>query len=642
MYIKLIISLLTIYSHTHGFIAYDCGGPQINVTTFNSLEVDDCEKPTPVEIEHIKRIKLLQKAETYSVYFQTCLISVDYLITRCSAFDDAQMVDGGFTSEIIELGSARCQEIHQRRVYYTPLGSIITGLKINQTTLISHTSGGTLDKEGNCEGTTFTNIKGTWNKVNVQAKYSIHLSEGTAIANNKENTLILPSGSRLKLSESYGLDQFKGEVVWTNERQDCSIQEYDVLYDGTASLIKALIENSKTETFIVETNHIAFALKKKSITHACNVPAFQTDNPQLLIIADHNYVNSFTPKQITPFNTDLLSYINTKFVYLDYTIKRTITKLYEDLTNKQCELEKQLLLQKLSLASYCLNEFAYIIGEGPGYTAIKTGEIIYLQKCKPIDVHIKYQDACYNELPVSANNKTYFMTPKNHILQTQGTQIDCNEYLPTAFANDTKHWTALTPKPHKINAPQKLKPATTLSWTYDSADNFMTAGIYTPDILNALQKHLMYPQESETIQKNLIRQTMGHEVINQGFDPRNLITEQTISNMVKSELHKMWGWFTGIGNLTSGLLGIFVIAKISILTINTIINITTLYNTFGWSLKLIEGIFSNLTHHIMHNTHKKKYTQASTNDIKIKNKNPHTNNKVEYTQIYPNIRRLSV
>jgi hypothetical protein len=48
----------------------------------------------------------------------------------------------------------------------------------------------------------------------------------------------------------------------------------------------------------------------------------------------------------------------------------------------------------------------------------------------------------------------------------------------------------------------------------------MTAGIYTPDILNGLQKHLMYPQESKTIQKNIIRQTMGHEVINQGFDTK--------------------------------------------------------------------------------------------------------------------------
>ncbi|VVC37747.1 Hypothetical protein CINCED_3A017492 [Cinara cedri] len=124
------------------------------------------------------------------------------------------------------------------------------------------------------------------------------------------------------------------------------------------------------------------------------------------------------------------------------------------------------------------------------------------------------------------------MTPINHILQNIGTQIDCNEFISAAFASDAKRWTALTPKSHKINPPQKLKPATTLSWSYENADNFMTAGIHTPEIINALQKHLMYPHETKTDQEKPIGHIIGHEVINQGFDTRNII---------HSELQKIWG-----------------------------------------------------------------------------------------------------
>jgi hypothetical protein len=111
--------------------------------------------------------------------------------------------------------------------------------------------------------------------------------------------------------------------------------------------------------------------------------------------------------------------------------------------------------------------------------------------------------------------------------------------------------------------------------------------------------------------------------------------------MVQSELNKMWGWFTGIGNLTSGLLRIFVIYKITTLTIKTIININALYDTFGWRIKLIAGIYSNLTHHIMHNTHNKKYESVFTNNIEM-DKNPQNTHTNKYKSIYPNIRKLSV
>jgi len=76
------------------------------------------------------------------------------------------------------------------------------------------------------------------------------------------------------------------------------------------------------------------------------------------------------------------------------------------------------------------------MGGSPGYTALRAGEIIYLLKCKPVNVEIARHISCFNELPIKYNNKTHFTAPKTHNLQTYGTEMDCNEILPLAFFLD--------------------------------------------------------------------------------------------------------------------------------------------------------------------------------------------------------------
>jgi len=77
----------------------------------------------------------------------------------------------------------------------------------------------------------------------------------------------------------------------------------------------------------------------------------------------------------------------------------------------------------------------------------------------------------------------------------------------------------------------------------------------------------------------------------------------------------MWGWFITLGTFVSSLLGIFFITKIIISLFNTGLNISLLYQTFGWSLKMLAGIFTNLTEFIMHKQHKNQFKE-NTNDNK--------------------------
>jgi len=228
---------------------------------------------------------------------------VDYLITRCSTFEDAQAVNGGFFSDIIELGGARCSEVHQKQTYSFPLGGKVTDLKINETTLISNTMVGSLDKYGNYKGATYKSNKREWDNAVVQTKFKILLSEGIATANTKDNVLILPIGTKLKFLENYRIDAFKGETIWSNNHFNCEEHDFDVLYDGPASLITSNTIDDITNTYqyIVETDKIVFALQQIEKSFACNeVPVIQTEHMQLLTLTDPTCLNYFTRKTISP------------------------------------------------------------------------------------------------------------------------------------------------------------------------------------------------------------------------------------------------------------------------------------------------------------------------------------------------------
>lgn len=126
-------------------------------------------------------------------------------------------------------------------------------------------------------------------------------------------------------------------------------------------------------------------------------------------------------------------------------MKTQLTQLYRDIMSQKCALERQVLENALSLSSIAPDEMAYRIMKGPGYTAITAGEVIYIIKCVPVTCKLRQMEECFNELPVSHNNISYFLSPRSRVLLKSGTVKDCNELLPTMYQIDNT-WYRMMPR----------------------------------------------------------------------------------------------------------------------------------------------------------------------------------------------------
>lgn len=197
---------------------------------------------------------------------------------------------------------------------------------------------------------------------------------------------------------------------------------------------------------------------------------------------------------------------------------------------QKCALERQILLNALSLASIAPDEMAARIMKSTGYTAVVTGEVIHLIKCLPVTCKIRHLNECYNELPVIYQNETLFMLPRSRILTTTGTPRNCNELL-SAMYRIQESWYRIEQRPVETLPPPMIQPLTQPKWKYISPSSLATNGIYSSKDLDRLRNHIMFPVERPSMLNTLARGAMGHKVPPGSISLVHLLDEKSLDHI---------------------------------------------------------------------------------------------------------------
>lgn len=596
-----IVILLILCTPVYGLIGYDCGGQHLNITSVSLLGVGDCDIKVQTPNTTKVYIKLLQLSEYGYAEIIQCKAELSRTVYYCGMHSHISLVANSRMDYLLEMSRSKClTAIEEGTIKGTTY--IIDGLRPNTTTSRSVILAGSVDTEGRCTGTQYSDHYGEWKHVVVDGIVKISLKTGYVPVHLNSGRIILKSGTVCTLSDGFCIDSENGYTFWNPmPTTSCNFQQYDVLYEGVATKMVSNEDASLAPTvYSLVTQDITFALTTTRGQPLCGYTLLSTEHPKLFVL-ETTKDDTFGNRGTVPVrNLDIFTYVNSKFVYVEKHVRQQMTSLYHNVVQQRCELEKEVLRNTLSFATLQPDEFAYRLMKGPGYMAVAAGETIHVIKCIPVDVSIRRTEECYLELPVTVRNSSLFLTPKSRILTKAGTVRECSYELPTTyFIEDT--WVQFTPKAHvRETSPQQLQPMTSLSWKYLTPGSLATSGIYSQADIDKLRNYIMFPAEKPALLNTMARGMTGHAVQDGSVSLYNLLDEQSLQKIAESTASRIWGGFITFGSATAGVLGVLIVVRLIKLTIDIIIHGYALHSAYGCSLYVLGAVWSSLTNLLLY------------------------------------------
>lgn len=590
-----------------GLIAYDCTDETVNITSFSLIDVEPCEYEWDNITTEQTHIQVVQTKRIFDVQIYQCKVIFKRRITYCGMHSHLAAYQGSYKYIVKEFDPTECRRVHE-----TGTLKVYNEIHIHELTR-NNTSNGEVLIAGeiqysSCQGHNYFDGITHFRNALVTMEYEITLMDYMAKLDTTDGTIQFKGGLICKFEHGFCLDSIDGYMTWdTRIDQECATGQYSVIYEGMANKTYNFNEKkgSINALFSAISNEQLFSIKVKKHHPICGYPGYESDHAQIYILETPRGSRIIKNLETNERELDLVTYFNSKITTVEHHLSTQLSLLYRKLVNELCKVEKSLLETRLISARINPQEFASNLMKSPGYTAVIAGEIIYIIQCKPAYVTLIPSLRCYQEIPVTKNNLTMFMSSVTHILQRHGTQIECTPLLPAKFRFGTQ-WYQIDGNVHRVLPPNKLSTEIKSSWKYDYLPNLMAVGIY--DQKNVKKMHdMIYENEDRRSSSVVLHRTIsGFTTDHQGFDFSHLINENVIETTITKYWDKFLSLTTFVGQFTSSIVGFWLIGKAFKFTIDSIVHGRILYDIYGISWKLIASFWDSLTTLLTHKHHSKR------------------------------------
>ncbi|XP_071051036.1 uncharacterized protein [Onthophagus taurus] len=598
-----------------GLIVYDCRGPSTNITAVSLHDVAPCPSPQTNYTEKKINVRVIQKNDYSKIKVKTCLIEVTRLIRYCGMNSHVSDVHQGLMKTIRPIGRDECRKLHNTGTYIGYSGNVISNIKVNATTSASITVAGKLSMNGDCEGTVYTENGQTWSRVVVTAAVTFMLKEYYATIALDSNEISLMGGVTCPFVDGYCMDVEAGETIWDEiEQGACKKRQYSIIYEGIGTEVSVSSQDTVENYLVVEQDEYIFALNLLRKGIVCNYEVWVTEHPRLLVTKSKNAFYHLNSKTHDVNNINLLTYVNSKFMYIEISSKLLFRELHVQAVYRRCLIKREVLRNRLLMAPLNTNAIASIFKTSLGYMGRVLGEVLYIIKCEPKIAEVRRVDKCYNELPILVNNnESLFMAPITHVVQEHAEEIMCSPVAPSLFYIENR-WVGFSPYPTVYNSPASLEINDENNIKFSPIRNLGSGGLYTQNEIDKIQHNFLFGSERDAITSFLVNRVAGRTDDSNQYDTTKLFSSKEIKRIAKSTLSYAWGWFTDIGIFMSGFMGIYIAFIILKYICSVILNGFVLYQALGCGFSIIASFWTTLTSWFLHRSYNHKVSDPENQE----------------------------
>lgn len=589
----------------HGsFTGYDCRAGDSKIATISSITVEECRKPaSKKKNDTAVNVHILQREKFKSVPIIQCSLAITQLIYHCGMHHHGSNVRNWYQTFEHPFTASECQDlIRSNQLRYPkgkmPLIPVKPGtVNVGQLYVVGKNSEG-----GHCSGGDFTDGPFEYPSVVVYHEYKL-LYQSKIARYELATQKLLIDGVACEYEAGKCSDYRAGFSFWTVDTKiHCDPSLYKYLYEGEATetyLVDSALDLSY-RILTVRQDAFVFSLRILGTVTTCYEQFLTTDQDDI-VLQSEGAATFRRPDavKVDIINLSLITYLNTKFLFLHQNIGEQMEAMYDEIAANQCQASRLTYLNLLAIAHIDPDEFAYNLMGKEGYTSIVAGEVIHLIQCAPINVTYREDIRCFHELPIMYKNEPKFLTPRNRILVDHATEIECNPVFQPIYAFPDA-WYTTSQKALGALPPKLVDPNPNARWQYEYLPNLGKAGIYSNEQLEAYTRKFLFPTEREAISNVLVNTLNDVSVGKQGLQFSNLFDAETIQRTAQSYFEKVWGTFSAIGQVITTLMVIGLFVKLCFSIIETLINMTSLYAIYGFSFRLLGALFHSLTTRFLH------------------------------------------